>query len=301
MAAIRERDKTGEGDHIDVSLFDVGISWMSYWIANYDTTGEVPERNGELGIGSAPNGLFEAADGYVYLITMTQTMFERLCEAVDRSDLLDRAEYQTMDDRIEHRPKLREELHEAFASYTAEELEQLLLEARVPAAAVRSIDEVVELPHLEARSMLTESYNPEVGEPVDIAALRSRSSPTANGPDTAVHRRRRGSTRRKCSRSSRIPTNGSKPSETTASSSKLRREFDHEATSPVRSPSAATLCRRHRRGEPIRCHRRAVSEVFVGFPPVAPRSEPVVTQFYALVCEIVPRWHRSNLSSRDNR
>lgn len=171
MAAIRERDKTGEGDHIDVSLFDVGISWMSYWIANYDTTGEVPERNGELGIGSAPNGLFEAANGYVYLITMTQTMFERLCEAVNRSDLLDRDEYQTMDDRIEHRPKLREELHEAFASYTAEELEQLMLEARVPAAAVRSIDEVVELPHLEARSMLTESYNPEVDEPVDIAAL----------------------------------------------------------------------------------------------------------------------------------
>lgn len=171
MAAIRERDKTGEGDYIDVSLFDVGISWMSYWIANYDTTGEIPERNGEKGIGSAPNGLFEASDGYVYLITMTQTMFERLCEAVGRPDLIDEEQYRTMDDRIEHRPELRDELDEAFASYTAQELETLLLEARVPTAAVRSIDEVVELPHLEARSMLTESYNTEVDEPVDVASL----------------------------------------------------------------------------------------------------------------------------------
>lgn len=171
MAAIRERDKTGEGDYVDVSLFDVGISWMSYWIANYDTTGEIPERTGDIGIGSAPNGLFEASDGYVYLITMTQAMFERLCEAVDRPDLIDEERYRTMDDRIERRSELREELHEAFASYTAQELESLLLEARVPAAAVRSIDEVVELPHIEARSMLTESYNTEVDEPVEIASL----------------------------------------------------------------------------------------------------------------------------------
>lgn len=171
MAAIRERDKTGEGDHIDVSLFDVGISWMSYWIANYDTTGEVPERNGEKGIGSAPNGLFEASDGYVYMITMTQAMFERLCGAVDRPDLIDAERYRTMEDRIEHRSELRKELHGAFASYTAQDLESLLLEARVPAAAVRSINEVVELPHLEARSMLTDSYNTEVDESVKVASL----------------------------------------------------------------------------------------------------------------------------------
>ncbi|MFC7157073.1 CaiB/BaiF CoA transferase family protein [Halomarina halobia] len=171
MAALRERDTTGEGDYIDVSLFDVGISWMSYWIANYDATGEIPERNGEKGIGSAPNGLFAASDGYVYMITMTQAMFERLCEAVGRPDLIDDDRYRTMDDRIENRPELREDLQEEFATYAAEELERLLLEARVPAAAVRSIDEVVELPHAKARSMLAESYNPEAERPVEIAAL----------------------------------------------------------------------------------------------------------------------------------
>lgn len=171
MAALRERDATGEGDYIDVSLFDVGISWMSYWIANYDATGDIPERSGRRGIGSAPNGLYEVSDGYVYLLAMTQAMFERICTVVDRPDLPEREAYRTMDDRLENQTELQAELEAEFDEYTAAELETLLSEARVPAAAVRSIDEVVELSHLEARSMLTESYNPEVDESVNVAAL----------------------------------------------------------------------------------------------------------------------------------
>lgn len=183
MAAIRERDRTGEGDHVDVSLFDVGISWMSYWIADYDATGEVPERNGQLGIGSAPNGLFETADGYVYLTTTTQGMFERLRAVLDRPDLLDDDRFRTMDDRLENRQALREALTEAFADYAAVELEETLLEAGVPVAAVRTIDEVVELPHLEARSMLADSHNPEVDEPVRVAALPFQFESDGERPD----------------------------------------------------------------------------------------------------------------------
>lgn len=171
LAALRKRDKTGQGEYVDVSLFDVGLSWMSYWIGNYQITGSVPERNGEKGIGSAPNGLFETADGYVYLITMTDAMFERVCDVVDRPDLIDDERFRTMARRLENRSELREELRASFASSTSEELEVALLEARVPAAAVRTVDEVLELPHTEARSMLVESHNPETGEPVKVAAL----------------------------------------------------------------------------------------------------------------------------------
>lgn len=175
MAAIRRRDQSGDGAHIDISLFDVAVSWMSYWMANYDQTGEVPEREGQYGIGSAPNGVFSTVDGNIYVCTMTEAMYERLCEVLDRPDLLADERFDTMDKRLENRSALREELHTEFEQYDNEELERLLLDARVPAGAVRTVRDVVESdPHVESRSMAVESYNPETDDSVRVSSLPFR-------------------------------------------------------------------------------------------------------------------------------
>jgi crotonobetainyl-CoA:carnitine CoA-transferase CaiB-like acyl-CoA transferase len=172
MAAIRNRDRTGEGTHIDISLFDVAVSWMSYWIAEYDVTGEVPKRTGQLGIGSAPNGLFPTRDGYLYLCTMTESMYERLCSLVERPDLLKDERFQTIDDRLNHRDELRSILSEEFETYTAKDLEQRCLNARIPAGRVQTIKDVTENdPHVEERSMVVESRNPETKSSARVSAL----------------------------------------------------------------------------------------------------------------------------------
>ncbi|WP_211263585.1 CaiB/BaiF CoA transferase family protein [Halalkalicoccus paucihalophilus] len=172
LAAVRHRDRSGDGTHIDISLFDVAISWMSYWITNYDQTGELPERAGGKGIGSAPNGVFPTADGHIYVATLSEMMYERLCTVLDRTDLLEEDRFQTIDDRMDHREALRDELIPEFTGFTSTELEQKLLEAQIPAGAVRTVRDLVENDeHVEARSMIVDSYNPEVDEQVLTASL----------------------------------------------------------------------------------------------------------------------------------
>ena len=169
MNALRHRDQRGKPSHIDISLFDVAVSWMGYWIANYDQTGELPERAGRRGIGSAPNGVFTTVDGTIYICTMTERMYERLCKALNCPGLLADERFETMDKRLDNRSALREELHAEFESYTSKELEKLLVDARVPAGAVRTVEDIVNDPHVNARGMTVKSYNPETDDEVRVS------------------------------------------------------------------------------------------------------------------------------------
>lgn len=175
LAAIRQRDRGGEGTCIDISLFDVAVSWMSYWITNYDRTGEIPERAGGKGIGSAPNGVFPTGDGQIYVAALSESLYEKLCAALDRPDLLEDERFETIEDRLQHRETLRAELIAEFERYESTELESELLEAGVPAGAVRTVADIVENEgQVTARSMLVGSYNPETDEDVLTPALPFR-------------------------------------------------------------------------------------------------------------------------------
>lgn len=177
MAAVRQRDRGGDGTHIDISLFDVAISWMSYWITNYDQSGELPERAGGEGIGSAPNGVFPTGDGHIYIATLSEAMYERLCTVLDRTDLLEDERFETIDDRLEHRDVLKDEFTTEFESYDQIELEKGLMDAGVPTGAVRTVGDIVDTdPHVADRSMLVDSYNPEADEEVVTPALPFRFS-----------------------------------------------------------------------------------------------------------------------------
>lgn len=177
LAAVRQRDRGGDGTHIDISLFDVAVSWMAYWITNYDQRGELPERAGGKGIGSAPNGVFPTGDGHIYVATLSEAMYDRLCTALDRPDLLEDDRFQTIDDRLEHRETLRDELIDEFEAFSSTDLERKLLDAGIPAGAVQTVRDLAETDeHVDARSLLVDSYNPEVDEDVVTAALPFRFS-----------------------------------------------------------------------------------------------------------------------------
>lgn len=172
-SALAHRSATGEGTRIDVSLFDVAVSWMGYWIANYSGTGELPQRSGQGFAGLAPNEVFQAAhEEPFYLAVLNNRLFDRLCHTIDRTDLLEDDRFTDNQSRWDHRDRLREELAETFQEWDREDLTQTLAEAGVPAGPLQTIDELVEEdPHVAARDLLTTSYNLSQDKEVQTANL----------------------------------------------------------------------------------------------------------------------------------
>ena len=160
-SALYNRDQTGDGEHIDVNLYEVATAWMGYWYAYYTSTGDVPTRSGQGFSGLAPNEIFYAAGGEpFYLSAITDMFFERTCEAIDRPDLVADERFSTNDRRWEHREALREILNDEFSAYDRDEICERLVAAGVPSGPLLNVDEVVdEDPHIKEREILTETYN----------------------------------------------------------------------------------------------------------------------------------------------
>lgn len=195
-AALQEVDRTGEGVHVDVSLFDIAASWMGYWAAKYTETGEVATRHGTSFGGLAPNDVFHAADDEpFYLCAVNDMLFERTVRAIDREDLLDDDRFTTNADRYEHREVLTAELESTFREYARAELVEVLTDAGVPAGPRRDVAELVdEDPHVAAREMLVDTYNLWTDEPARAVRLPIRTTewlPDLDGrpPELGEHTR----------------------------------------------------------------------------------------------------------------
>lgn len=170
---LQERDKTGESQYIDVSLFETAISWMAYWVARYQAEDQSPSRNGD-GLGpQAPYGLFKTNDGYIYLIAHRDHWFSRLCDAIDREDLLEDERFTSEQQRENHTQAIQDILEAEFASYTNDELAELLaVEYNIPCGPVKSVEDLVEDdPQIAARNMLTDTYNMQSAQDTVTANL----------------------------------------------------------------------------------------------------------------------------------
>jgi len=177
-AALHEVEHTGEGTHIDISLFDVAASWMSYWAAQYTETGDVATRHGTSFGGLAPNDIFHAKDDDpFYLCAVNDMLYERTVTAIDREDLLEDERFETNDKRYEHREALTEELASTFREYERDELVEVLTDAGVPTGPRRDVAELVdEDPHVRAREMLVDTHNLWTDESAEAIRLPIRTT-----------------------------------------------------------------------------------------------------------------------------
>ena len=159
-AALLERKRTGEGQRIEVALFEVAVSWMAYWIANYEATGEEPKRphHGAFA-GFAPNGVFEANDSQLYVSVVSDEQFRRLSRALDCEELADDERFATSEARWQHRELLYEKLQEIFGEYARDTLVETLVEAGVPAGPLHKMEDILADPHVRARELLVETRN----------------------------------------------------------------------------------------------------------------------------------------------
>jgi crotonobetainyl-CoA:carnitine CoA-transferase CaiB-like acyl-CoA transferase len=157
-----DADRTG--DRIDVALFDALLAWLSYMATDAFASGEAPQRMGSRHPNIAPYQAFEAADGYVVVACASQAIWFRLCEALDRPDLVDDPRFETNEKRVDNRDELESILTDAFADHTVDETVDLLRENDVPVGRIRNVLEAFDDPQAEARGMRQRVTHPTAGE-----------------------------------------------------------------------------------------------------------------------------------------
>lgn len=163
LAALRARERTGRGQHVETSLFEAALS-LSVWEATeLFATGEAPRPLGSAHRLNAPYQAFRTADGWVTLAALTEPQWESLCGALGRPGLARDERFATNAGRMAHLPALVEAIEAALAAGTTAEWVERLLDAGVPAGPIHDHRQVFEDPHTRARGMVEEVEHPVEG------------------------------------------------------------------------------------------------------------------------------------------
>ncbi|GAA1519045.1 CoA transferase [Kribbella lupini] len=165
VSAVHARERTGVGQYVETSLFEAALA-MSVWESTeYWATGTVPQPLGSANRMSAPYQALRTKDGHLTLGANNERLWQRLCTALEVTDLLTDERFLTNTDRMAHRDELAGVLEERLAAATTDEWVALLLEAGVPAGPIRDYAYVLdEDPHVQARGMVQEIDHPVEGK-----------------------------------------------------------------------------------------------------------------------------------------
>lgn len=167
--ALLHRVKTGKGQRLDLSLFDVGMHLMSHWITNHGLTGENPERMGTSNTILCPLRVFPTRTQPVFVAGTNDAFWRLLCTALGRQDWLTDERFTTNEGRVAHRAILEPMIEEHFLAHTAEELLDKLIPAGMPCSAAYKVSDVMANAHTKARGSVLEVDYPGIG-PVKSAA-----------------------------------------------------------------------------------------------------------------------------------
>jgi crotonobetainyl-CoA:carnitine CoA-transferase CaiB-like acyl-CoA transferase/enoyl-CoA hydratase/carnithine racemase len=164
LAAHAHRQRTGRGQRVQTSLYEAVLA-MSVWESvEYWATGTVPQRLGSANRMSAPYQALRTADGYLTVGANNERLWQRLCAAVGRPDLLEDPRFRTNADRMDHQAELAAALEAAFAAGGTGQWVTALLAAGVPAGPILDYGQVLGGdPHALARGMIGEVEHPTAG------------------------------------------------------------------------------------------------------------------------------------------
>jgi len=168
LAAYIQKLRTGEGQHIEISMQEAITYYMRTHLANMGNWGENPvPRNGSQ-VGAAPSGLYACKGGghndYCFMLTVTSPHIDKLFMTIGRPDLITDERFDDFMKRLTRTPELHEEVEKWTRQHTKHEVMRIMGEAGVPCAATLDTMEVYNDPHLNERGFVKTMVHPDKGE-----------------------------------------------------------------------------------------------------------------------------------------
>ncbi len=153
-AALFRRQRSNEGEFIDVSMLESTLVTMGWAVSNWLIAGVRPEPLGNENMTASPSGTFKTGDGLLNIAANQQAQFEKLCHLIDRKELATDPRFADREDRKKFRQELKAEMEVALATKPAKDWSTLLNQHGVPAGEVLSIPEVLEHPQIVSRKLV---------------------------------------------------------------------------------------------------------------------------------------------------
>jgi crotonobetainyl-CoA:carnitine CoA-transferase CaiB-like acyl-CoA transferase len=189
LAALRERDRTGQSQMVDLAMLDAAIVAMASTVSALNNSGIEPKANGNTAASGSPaSGIFETRHGLLSLAANQEAQLVRLCRVLELDTLLQDARFESHALRLENAGEFRLLLSAAIQKRSASEWEELLSAAHVPATKVRTLGEVMAEPHIVQRELIQQVVDPLTGCTIAVPSIGFKWNQRSLGPDTAPPR-----------------------------------------------------------------------------------------------------------------
>ena len=162
LAALQARTITGEGQFIDIALFDSQLGWLANVASNFLISGRNPKRYGNAHANIVPYQSFRAKDGWLVVAVGNDKQFEAFCAVIEKLELASDARFMTNQARVKNREALVFILKPVFLEKSVDEWLSLIGD-KFPCGPINNFEQVFAMPHVEEREMLVQMKHPTIG------------------------------------------------------------------------------------------------------------------------------------------
>jgi crotonobetainyl-CoA:carnitine CoA-transferase CaiB-like acyl-CoA transferase len=164
LAALQARALSGQGQQLDISLFDSQLGWLANVASNYLISGNLPQRHGNAHPNIVPYQSFQASDGWFAIAVGNDRQFLRLCEVLGKPEFGTDARFAANSGRVQNRAELIPMLAAIFKTASVSEWLRKLDEAEIPCGPINNLEQVFAMPSVQERGMLVKMSHPTIGD-----------------------------------------------------------------------------------------------------------------------------------------
>ena len=192
-AALYDREKTGKGMYIDVSMLDCQIAILENAIARYLSKNEIPKPMGSRHPSIAPFEAFKTKNSYIIIAAGNDKLFENLCNALNLNELVNNDKFKSNSLRSENMDILKKIIEEKLSENNTEVWVNKFEELKIPCGPIYNIKEAVENPQIESRNMIVKAFHKVIGDfklagnPIKMSTYKDEKT-RGNIPDLDEHR-----------------------------------------------------------------------------------------------------------------